>query len=166
MNEEVKKVFQPGPMVSIRSPKNLSSYLVRAKIQWKGRQDLVNARVIGVRYVSMYLKRKHLRVQWPILHIKLTIALTVTMNIWYIFWDVRLVLSSMLVVQQMVSDIIGTIINVMTENMREVRLVCKKGIMGSCMTFHLHWPIKLMPKSYQTRTLLATYRQNVGTSWS
>ena len=63
MNEEVKKVFQPGPMVSIRSPKNLSSYLVRAKIQWKGRQDLVNARVIGVRYVSMYLKRKHLRVQ-------------------------------------------------------------------------------------------------------
>ena len=32
MNKEVKKVFQPGPMVSIRSPKNLSSYLVRAKI--------------------------------------------------------------------------------------------------------------------------------------
>ena len=86
MNEEVKKVFQPGPMVSIRSPKNLSSYLVRAKIQWKGRQDLVNARVIGVRYVSMYLKRKHLRVQWPILHIKLTIALTVTINAGYIYW--------------------------------------------------------------------------------
>ena len=31
----------------------------------------------------------------------------------------------MLVVQQMISDIIGTIINVMTENMREVRLVWK-----------------------------------------
>ena len=30
MNEEVKKVFQPGPMVSFRSPRNLSSYLVRA----------------------------------------------------------------------------------------------------------------------------------------
>ena len=32
MNEEVKKVFQPGPMVSFRSPRNLSSYLVRAKM--------------------------------------------------------------------------------------------------------------------------------------
>ena len=46
----------------------------------------------------------------------------------------------MLVVPQNVSDIIGTIINVMIENMREVRLVCKniflniiivKGTMGS-----------------------------------
>ena len=32
MNEEFKKVFEPGPMVSFRSPRNLSSYLVRAKI--------------------------------------------------------------------------------------------------------------------------------------
>ena len=32
MNEEGKKVFQPGPMVSFRSPRNLSSYLLRAKI--------------------------------------------------------------------------------------------------------------------------------------
>ena len=32
MNDEVKKVFQPGPMVSFRSPRNLSSYLVRAKM--------------------------------------------------------------------------------------------------------------------------------------
>ena len=31
----------------------------------------------------------------------------------------------MLVVPQIASDIVGTIINVMTENMREVRLVCK-----------------------------------------
>ena len=30
MNDEVKKVFQSGPMVSFRSPRNLSSYLVRA----------------------------------------------------------------------------------------------------------------------------------------
>ena len=28
MNEEVKKVFQPGPMVSFRSPRNLSSYSI------------------------------------------------------------------------------------------------------------------------------------------
>ena len=29
MNEEVKKVFQPGPMVSFRSPRNLSSYSIQ-----------------------------------------------------------------------------------------------------------------------------------------
>ena len=64
MNEEVKKVFQPGPLVSFRSPRNLSSYLIRAKLtQWKGKQGLVNTRVAGVRYVSMYLKRKHLPAQ-------------------------------------------------------------------------------------------------------
>ena len=103
----------------------------------------------------MYLKRKHLPAQWPICHIKLTIALTVTTNAWYIFWHVRLVLSSMLVVPQIVSDIVGTITNVMTENLQEGRLVCKniflnilivKGIMGSYMTFQLHWSIKLMQK--------------------
>ena len=32
MNEEVKKVFEPGPIVSIRSPRNLSSYIVIAKL--------------------------------------------------------------------------------------------------------------------------------------
>ena len=32
INEEVKKVFQQGPIVSSRSPRNLSSYLVRATI--------------------------------------------------------------------------------------------------------------------------------------
>ena len=57
----------------------------------------------------------------------------------------------------------------------ELRLVCKniflnilivKGIMGSYLTFQLHWSIKLMQKSYQRKTLLATYPQNVGTSCS
>ena len=32
MNGEVKEVFQPGLTVSFRSPRNLSSYLVRARI--------------------------------------------------------------------------------------------------------------------------------------
>ena len=32
MNDEVKKVFQAGPMVSFRSPRNLSSCLVRSKM--------------------------------------------------------------------------------------------------------------------------------------
>ena len=56
-------------------------------------------------------------------------------------------------VLQIVSDILGTIINVIAENMQEVRLVCKnvflnilimKGIMGSYMTLQLRWSIKLM----------------------
>ena len=61
----------------------------------------------------------------------------------------------MLVEPQIVSDIVGTIINAVTENMREVRLVCKniflnilivKGKMGFYMKFELHWSIKLMQK--------------------
>ena len=54
-----------------------------------------------------------------------------------------------------VSDIVATTINVMTENMQEVRLICKNiffnilivmGIMGSYMKFQLHWSTKLMQK--------------------
>ena len=32
MNEETKKVFSPPPMVSFRSRRKISSYLVRAKL--------------------------------------------------------------------------------------------------------------------------------------
>ena len=32
MDEEVKKVFNPGPMVSFRSARKVSNYLVRAKV--------------------------------------------------------------------------------------------------------------------------------------
>ena len=76
-------------------------------------------------------------------------------NPWFIFWHVRPVLRSLLVVPQMVSDIAGTIINVKTENIRNVRLVCKniffkslivKGKMGFYMAFQLYWSIKLMKK--------------------
>ena len=103
----------------------------------------------------MYLQRKHLPAQWPVSHIKLTLALTVITNAWYIFWHVRPVLRSMLLVPQSVSGIVGTIINVTTKNMREVSLVCKNiflnilivnGTLGSDMTFQLHWLIKLMGK--------------------
>ena len=55
-------------MILFRSPRNLSSCLVRAKMYPMERQDLVNARVTGVRYVLMYLKRKHLPAQWFWLH--------------------------------------------------------------------------------------------------
>ena len=32
MNEDVKSVFTPAPMISFRSARELSSYLVRAKL--------------------------------------------------------------------------------------------------------------------------------------
>ena len=32
MNEQAKNVFTPGPMISFRSARKLSSYLVRAKL--------------------------------------------------------------------------------------------------------------------------------------
>ena len=43
----------------------------------------------------------------------------------YLFWHVRPVLTSMLLVPQTVLDILGKIINVLTGNTWEVRLVCK-----------------------------------------
>ena len=61
MNEDIKKVFYRAPMLCYRSPRNPSSYLVRAKLYLiEGKQDLVNRRVAGIRYASMYLKRKRL----------------------------------------------------------------------------------------------------------
>ena len=32
MNEEAKNIFTPGPMISFRNARKLSSYLVRAKL--------------------------------------------------------------------------------------------------------------------------------------
>ena len=63
-------------------------------------------------------------------------------NAWYIFWYVWPVLSSILEVPQTVLDIIGRIINIMTEDTWELRLGYKniyldilivEGIMGSYM---------------------------------
>ena len=70
-------------------------------------------------------------------------------NAWHIFWHVKPVLSNILVAPQPVLHIARTIINVMTKDMWDVRLVhilIVKGIMGSYMTFQWHWSIKLMIK--------------------
>ena len=54
MNEEVKNVFLPGPMVSFRGARKLSSYLVRAKLYPLHRKkDLKNVLKIVVRFVIM-----------------------------------------------------------------------------------------------------------------
>ena len=50
MNEEAKEVFTLGPMISFRSARNLSSYLVRAKlIPSKELWDHLNAMEKGVK---------------------------------------------------------------------------------------------------------------------
>ena len=38
MNQEVENVFTPGPIVSYRSARNISNYLVRAKLYSLGRK--------------------------------------------------------------------------------------------------------------------------------
>ena len=157
MNDKVKKLFQPGPMVSFRSPRNLSNYLVRAKMyplkrktgscKCKGNRCQVCLNVSETQKFTGTVTNMSYKINHSFLN--------ATTNAWYIFWHVRLVLSSMLVVSQIVSDIVGITANVMTENLREGRLVWKniflnilivKGLMGSYMTFHLHWSIKLMQK--------------------
>ena len=46
MDEEVKRVFTPGTMISFRSSRKLSSYLVRAKLypkkEWLGLLNVKN----------------------------------------------------------------------------------------------------------------------------
>ena len=64
MNEEVKKVFQLGAMISFRRPRNLSSCLVRAKFYPMERKTgSCKCKGSSVKYVSMYLKQKYLPAQ-------------------------------------------------------------------------------------------------------
>ena len=51
MDQEVKKVFPPKPMVSFRSAKKMSSYLVRTKLHTLERKvSSLNVRVKGIRH--------------------------------------------------------------------------------------------------------------------
>ena len=97
------KAFQPGPMVSFQIPRNLSSYLVRGKFnpmereirfyKYKGSKCQV---CLNVYEKERFISRK-------------PIALTIMINVSYIFWHIRPVLSRMLVVPQAVLDIIRVI---------------------------------------------------------
>ena len=50
MNEEFKNVFTPGPIVSYRSARKISSYLVRAKLYPLERLALKNVVNQGVKF--------------------------------------------------------------------------------------------------------------------
>ena len=70
MNEETKKVFSPRPMVSFRSPRKISSYLVRAKLYPLDR--VVGSVKCGKKRceVCMSLKRTHLIAMLLARHVK------------------------------------------------------------------------------------------------
>ena len=153
VNGELKKVFQPGPMASFGSLRNLSSYLVRNKLYPMERKTGSCKCNGNSCHVCLNDSETETLVRTVIRHVKLTISLTVMTNAWYIFWQVRPVLSSMLVVPQIVSDIVGTVINVLTENMREVKLACKNIFLNILI-------VKVTMDSY------VTFSQKFGTSWS
>ena len=121
MNEEVKKVFQPGPMVSFGSPRNLNSYLVRAKLYLMERKKGSRCRVcLNVSETETFTS--------TVTHTSYKINYSFDYNdkcLIYRLTCKTCLINSMLVVPQIVLDIVGTIINVMTENMREVTLVSK-----------------------------------------
>ena len=82
----------------------------------------------------------------------------------------------MLVVPQIVSDIVGTVINVTAEKYARGRACLQEYLFEHFNNEGRNWflhdvSVTLIDKtdakkSYQTRTLLVTYPQNVGTSWS
>ena len=69
MNEEVKRVFALKPMISFRSSRKLSNYLVRAKIHPIGRSTgsfKCGKKINAARYAKVSIKLKILLLQLPI----------------------------------------------------------------------------------------------------
>ena len=148
MNDKVKKVFQPGPMISFRSPRNLSSYLVRAK-------TYPMVRKTG----SCKCKGNRCRLCLNVSETK-TFTSTVTHTSYKInhsFDCNDKCLIYLLTCKTCLKQYVGITTDCFgyrwnnfkcnDRNMREGRLVCKniflnilivKGIMGSYMTFQLH----------------------------
>ena len=81
MNAEIKQTFTPVPMVSYRSSRKLSSYLVRDKVYPTDR--IVGSKGCGkgdVKYVLTYVKQILLLAQSLEKHLKSIISLIVTIN--------------------------------------------------------------------------------------
>ena len=67
MNEEVKRVFTPCPMVSFRGARKLSSYLVRAKLYPLERSvgSFKRRGKDAAKYVKMFVKQTPLKDRSP-----------------------------------------------------------------------------------------------------
>ena len=95
-DQEVERVFTPGPMASFRSAKKIRRYLVRAKLYPFERQ--VGSFKCGGRCCQvclMYRKQKHLLVLLLIRPIKLIMSLIVTKVLLFTYQRVSSVKSSM-----------------------------------------------------------------------
>ena len=85
MNNQVKKVLSPKPMISFRSARKMSSYLVRTYIQKKELKVPLSVAVSLVRFVYMLMKHLLLPAQLQVKLILLTTNLIVMTNAWFIF---------------------------------------------------------------------------------
>ena len=151
MNDEVKKVFQPGPMVSFRSPRNLSSYLVRAEMYPMERK-------------TWSCKCKGNRCQ-VCLNVSETETFTSTVThmsykINHSFDCNDKCLIYLLTCKTCLKQYVGSTTDCFRYRWNNYKcndrkfargetclyILIVKGIMGSYMTFQLHWSIKLMQK--------------------
>ena len=124
MNEEIKKVFELGITVLFWSPRNLRSYLVRAKlypVERKTGSCKCNGKTCQVCFnvsetetisstVAHILYKINQRIDCNDIYLYDNLYLMI-----YIYWTVRPVLSSTLVVLQTVLHIVGTNVNVMAK---------------------------------------------------
>ena len=81
MNEELKYVFTPGPMVSFRTARKISSYLVRAKLYPVEKSvGSFNCKEHVVRFAHMLIRRTVLHVRLQEKLTKIIIDLTAWRN--------------------------------------------------------------------------------------
>ena len=126
MDDEVKRVFTPGPMISFRSSRKLSSYLVRAKLYPTERvvrsfkcskpRCLVCVNVTETNTFSSTVTGKTYKTNQ---------SLIVTKIVWYTFLRVSTVVFSMLdkLLLTFVTD--GIIIKITAENTHVIKTACK-----------------------------------------
>ena len=85
MNEEVKNVFNPGPMISFRGARKLSSYLVRAKLYpFERSVGSFKCRNRRCQVCDNVTETTTLKVPSPVTNIKSTIRLIAMKNVSYI----------------------------------------------------------------------------------
>ena len=124
MNAEVKQTFTPVPMVSDRSSRKLSSYLVRAKLYPTVR--IVRSKGCGksdVKYVLTYVKQILLLAQSLEKHLKSIISLIATISAEFIFLRASAVAKNILEKPLESSGLGGTTIDIMTGNILGMRIV-------------------------------------------
>ena len=127
MNEKVKKTFTPRPMISFRSARKLSSYLVRTKLYPLQRK--VGSSKCGKRrweVCNNVTDFSILVAQWLEILLRLTIVWTVTISVLSILWPPNSVTNNTRVVKLQISFVIdGITIKAMLESLTGKSFVCR-----------------------------------------